>query len=224
MGRARRTDKADYIYHVLNRANARTTLFAKNSDYQLFETILELGKERTDMRILAYCIMPNHWHIVVQPKKDGDLSKFVNWITLTHTQRVHAQQKTIGYGHLYQGRYKSFLCSTDAYFLQLVRYVERNALRANLVKHAQDWRWSSIWRREHGTLSQKRLLNRWPIRYPKEYVRRVHEPQSESELEALRRSVNRGNPFGADRWAERIVRQFGLETTLHPRGRPGKGS
>jgi REP element-mobilizing transposase RayT len=133
MGRAPRTDVANYVYHVLNRANGRATLFKKEGDYTMFETVLREAKERTDMRILAYCIMPNHWHLVLYPRKNGNLSTFVNWLTLTHTQRWHAAHRTIGHGHLYQGRYKSFLCETDAHFIQLVRYVERNPLRAHLV-------------------------------------------------------------------------------------------
>jgi hypothetical protein len=118
------------------------------------------------MRLLAYCIMPNHWHLVLYPRKDGDLSKFVNWLTLTHTQRRHAAHRTIGHGHLYQGRYKSFLCEKDAHFLQFVRYVERNPLRANLVRRASDWRWGSLWRRTHGTPKHQALLHAWPVPEP----------------------------------------------------------
>ena len=140
MGRVLRTDIGNYVYHVLNRANARVRIFDNDKDYQLFKEILVEAKEKCNMRLLAYCIMPNHWHIVVNPKKDGDLSKFMNWLTLTHTQRWHVSKKTTGQGHLYQGRYKSFLCQNDNHFLVLVRYVERNALRANLVSSAEEWK------------------------------------------------------------------------------------
>ncbi len=159
MGRALRTDVAGYIYHVLNSANARAGLFAKKQDYQLFESILEDAVDRVDMRLLVYTIMPNHWHLVLQPRKDGDLQKFMNWLTLTHTQRWHAQHGTTGYGHLYQGRYKSFLCESDAYFLQLTRYIERNPLRANLIDRAEAWQWGSAYRREQGSPEQKRILS-----------------------------------------------------------------
>ena len=140
MGRVLRTDIGNYVYHVLNRANARVRIFDNDKDYQLFKEILVEAKEKCNMRLLAYCIMPNHWHLVVNPKKDGDLSKFMNWLTLTHTQRWHVSKKTTGQGHLYQGRYKSFLCQNDNHFLVLVRYVERNALRANLVSSAEEWK------------------------------------------------------------------------------------
>ena len=224
MGRALRTDVGDYVYHVLNRANARSTLFKTKNDYELFETVLEEAKERIGMRILAYTIMPNHWHFVLYPNNDGDLSKFVNWLTLTHTQRWHAVHHTIGYGHLYQGRYKSFLCEEDAHFIQLIRYVERNPLRANLVRRAEDWRWGSAWRRANGTPKQKKLLAEWPVPMPRRYATLLHEPQSKNEVEAMRRSIIRGNPFGSEIWSEKTIKKFKLETTVRSRGRPRKGS
>ena len=224
MGRALRTDVGEYVYHVLNRANARSTLFKKKSDYQLFEEVLEDAQQRFGMRILAYTVMPNHWHLVLYPKCDGDLSKFVNWFTLTHTQRWHAAHQTTGHGHLYQGRYKSFLCEEDTHFIQLVRYVERNPLRANLVRRAEDWQWGSAWRRARGTPKQKKLLTDWPVPMPRDYAALLHEPQSENEVEAMRQTVTRGNPFGSSTWVEETIKKFKLETTIRPRGRPKKGS
>jgi len=88
------------------------------------------------MRILAYCLMPNHWHRVLYPRADGDLAKFMQRITLTHTQRYHSKSRTVGYGHIYQDRYKSLPVESGRDFLALVRYVERNANRAALVKRA----------------------------------------------------------------------------------------
>lgn len=224
MGRALRTDIGGYVYHVLNRANAHATLFENKFDYLLFEKVLEEAKEKMSMRILVYSIMPNHWHLVLYPKKDGDLSKFVNWLTLTHTQRWHSIHHTVGYGHLYQGRYKSFLCETDGHFLQLVRYVERNPLRANLVRQAEDWQWGSAWRRTKGTPKQKRLLDQWPVPTPQDYAVVLNEPQSKDEVEAMRHSIQRGSPYGSDMWTGRVIKKFKLETTVRPQGRPKKGS
>lgn len=224
MGRALRTDVGGHVYHVLNRANARSAIFKKKADYELFEAVLEGATERFDMRLLSYSVMPNHWHLVLYPKKDGGLSKFVNWLTLTHTQRWHAAHHTIGHGHLYQGRYKSFLCEEDAHFVQLVRYVERNPLRAALVRRAEDWRWGSAWRRTWGTSKQKKLLSEWPVPMPRDYAALLHEPQSNDEIEAMRKSIVRGNPYGSDTWTDRVIKKFKLETTITPRGRPKKGS
>jgi putative transposase len=90
--------------------------------------------------------MPNHWHLLLWPRRDGELSEILRWITVTHTQRWHAHHRTAGTGPVYQGRFKSFPVQTDAHFLTVARYVERNALRAKLVPRAEDWQWSSIWR------------------------------------------------------------------------------
>jgi putative transposase len=136
MGRARRVDIGGMIYHVLNRANFRSRLFKTPAHYQDFLAIVEESLNFVPVRILAYCLMPNHWHMVVHPRADGDLAKFLQRITLTHTQRYHSKTRTVGYGHIYQGRYKSLPVESDSHFLALVRYVERNAKRAAVVKKA----------------------------------------------------------------------------------------
>src|SRR5437763_17168216 len=139
MGRPRRAAEGGYVYHVLNRANARMTIFEDAADYEAFEKVLLQAVERTKIRLLAYCVMPNHWHLIVWPRQDGELSRFVGWLTLTHTQRWHAHRHSQGSGHVYQGRFKSFPVQGGEHFLAACRYVERNALRANLVERADDW-------------------------------------------------------------------------------------
>lgn len=222
MPRVERTDVGEYVYHVLNRANARAQIFDSDKDYQLFESILEEAVERYDMRLLSYCIMPNHWHLILHPKKDGDLALFMGWLTNTHTRRWHVEKGTIGQGHLYQGRYKSFLCQDDNYFLTLARYVERNAKRANLVKKVENWKWSSVWRRESEATKQKKLLSPWPVPAPKNYLNWLNQAQTEDEddREAIRRSITKGSPYGCDDWKDNVVKKFDLEQTLRQAGRP----
>ncbi|OGG72051.1 hypothetical protein A3H77_01450 [Candidatus Kaiserbacteria bacterium RIFCSPLOWO2_02_FULL_56_11] len=223
MPRIERIDIGEYVYHVTNRANVRAQIFYSDSDYQVFESILEEGTELHGMRVLAYCLMPNHWHLVLYPKKDGDLAKFMGWITNTHTRRWHTVTSTIGEGHLYQGRYKSFICEENRYFLTLVRYVERNAKKANLAKRAEDWRWGSAWRREYGNSEQKKLLSPWPVPRPKDYLQWLNEPQTESEEEAIERSVVKNIPYGKSSWVDVMVKEYGLEQTLRSVGRPKNG-
>ncbi|HEY4515399.1 MAG TPA: transposase [Candidatus Paceibacterota bacterium] len=223
MGRALRTDTADHVYHVLNRANARSLIFEKDADYKLFEEILEEAVEKFNMRLLSYCLMPNHWHLALYPRKDGDLSKFMNWLTLTHTQRWHVIMRTTGQGHLYQGRYKSFICQEDGHFLTLVRYVERNAKKANLVNKAENWQWSSVWRQEKGTAKQKKILSAWPVSKPRDYLDWLDKPQSQEEEEALERSIAKSAPYGGDSWVANKTKRFGLQLTQRTPGRP-KGS
>lgn len=204
------------MYHVINRANARMQIFFKEEEYQLLEQILQDGVEKYNMRILAYCIMPNHFHLVLHPRNDGDLQRFMQWITLTHTQRWHAQHKSIGTGHLYQGRYKSFLIEQDSHLLTVLRYVERNALRAKLVKKLTNWKYSSV--------LPKPFLAPWPIPKPSDYLTFVETPLTEVELEAARYSVNRGKPFGTESWTNKMLDRFDLKVTTRGRGRPKKGT
>ncbi len=210
------------MFHVLNRGVGRQALFRKPADYSAFEDCVEETLDKVPMRICSYCVMPNHWHLVLWPEHDGDLAQFMQRLTVTHVTRWQKSRQRVGEGHVYQGRFKSFPVETDEYFYQLVRYVERNALRANLVPHAEDWQWSSLWRREAGTAEQKRLLSKWPLPRPRKWVSFVNEAETEAELESLRRCVQRGQPFGADQWIEETARQLNLESTLRPRGRPRK--
>jgi len=161
--------------------------------------------------------MPNHWHFVVWPEDDGQLATFLQRLTVARWARAKLR---VGYGHVYQGRFKSFPVETDEYFYQVMRYVERNALRANLAEDAGQWRWSSLWIREHGSAEQRARLCDWPISRPRHWRQYVNEPETEAELKALRHSVKRGTPYGSASWVKRTASLLGLESTLRPRGRP----
>ena len=223
MPRRPRLTAGDLAYHVLNRRVGRLPLFDKPTDYTTFEKILAEAQDSTGIRIAAYCLMPNHWHLLLWPRRDAELSEVLRWITVTHTQRWHAHHHTAGTGPVYQGRFKSFSVQTDEHFLTVARYVERNALRAKLVDRAEAWQWSSLWRRAQGNAKLASWLSDWPVERPCDWVPRVNRPQSLSELESLRLAVQRGRPFREEAWVRRMVRRFGMESTVRPRGRP-KGS
>lgn len=223
MPRIARVDVGDEIYHVLNRANARAQIFDTAADYIQFESILEEAIEKFNMRLLAYYVMPNHWHLVVYPRQDGDLQRFMSLLTNTNTRRWHVERKTVGQGHLYQGRYKSFLCENNQHLLTLLRYVERNASAANLVPQSELWRWSSVWRREKGILNQRKYLTAWPIDIPNTYLSLPNTPLSVTEEEKLLRSEERSIPFCSDLWVDSIVKKYGIEQVMRPLGRPKKG-
>jgi REP-associated tyrosine transposase len=222
MGRPLRAADGEYVYHVLNRANARMTIFRHDDDFAAFERVLLAAVKRTRTRLLAYCLMPTHWHLVVWPRENGELSRFVGWLTLTHTQRWHAHRHSIGSGHLYQGRFKLFPIQEDDHFLIVARYVERNARRAKLVRRAEEWCWSSLYRWRRGLPEDQSLLVPWPVPRKPNWIEFVNAPQGEAELQAIQRSIRRGSPFGDEVWTERTVRRLELETTLRPRGRPKK--
>lgn len=223
MPRTTRTAPGGLTYHVLNRANARSTIFSKPADHLAFEQVLDHAVARFSMRLCAYCAMPNHWHLVLWPRRDGDLSRFMQWLTVTHVRRWHAHRNSGGTGHLYQGRFKSFPIQDDPHFLTVCRYVERNALRAKLVRRAENWQWCSLWRRLHGDAQSKDVLSAWPVERPRNWRALVNQPQTAAEVEALHRCVQRGIPYGDDSWLTRIVKRLGLESTVRPRGRPKKG-
>ena len=199
------------------------------------------------MRLLAYCVMPNHgstelaevWHLVLWPRADGEVSRFMRLLTVTHAARWHAARRSAGAGHVYQGRFKSFPVQRDEHYLVLCRYVERNALRARLVKRAGDWRWCSLWRRLHpdaparapraaaaaasGTAPHLPPLHEpWPVDRPGDWPEWVNGPQAEAEEAAVAASIARSRPLGTAAWVARTAARLGLQWTLRPRGRPRK--
>ena len=195
-------------------------VFEKAGDYEAFERVLAKTLAEAPMRIWAYSVMPNHWHLLVWPEHDGDMARFMQRLTITHVRRWQEHRHYVGLGHVYQGRYKSFPVEEDEHFLGVARYVERNPLRADLVVRAEEWRWSSLWRRCRGSVEQKSILANWPVELPADWIDRVNRAENEKELEALRRSVQRGRPYGAPEWQRRIAKRLGLESAYRSPGRP----
>jgi putative transposase len=222
MGRPKRADEAGGIYHMLNRANLRDQIFHKLHDYEAFEKLLHQAIGKFDISLFSYCLMPNHWHLVVRPNVDGEMGRFGQWVCLTHTQRYHAHYRMVGLGHLYQGRYKSFPVQADEHFLTLCRYVERNAFAANLCPEPDQWRHGSLYRWRHGTASEKSLLTAWPIARHANWIQWVKMDFSSAEQTQIDWSMKRGVPFGSETWVESTARKYDLESTMRPRGRPKK--
>jgi putative transposase len=189
MPRPKRADQADAIYHALNRGNARATIFRKDADYEAFEPILAEGLDQYPVRLICYQLMPKHWHLVVQPTKHGGMSNFLRWVTATHTMRYHAHYHTSGEGHVYQGRFKSFPIQDDDHFFVVCRYVERNALRAELVNRAEDWRWGSLCRWLQRPEVDPKLLSPWPLPRSPGWVDRVNQPPTDRH-DPTNRSLN----------------------------------
>jgi putative transposase len=203
---------------VLNRGNGRDDVFHQDGDFSAFLQLLADANERLPMRILGYVLMHNHFHLVLWPRKDGDLSRWMQWLMTAHVRRYHRHYR--GSGHVWQGRFKAFPIQQDDHLLTVLRYVERNPLRAELAPRAENWAWSSLsWR---PTGKRPAILSDGPVRIPRNWVSLVNKPQTEAEVAAMKRSLERGAPFGSDRWVGRIARRLGLESTLRPRGRPRK--
>ncbi len=126
-----------FIYHVLNRGNGGEEVFHKEQDYKAFINLMKKAKERYPLKILAYCLMPNHFHLVVLPIHGKDLSRWMQWLMTSHVRRYHKHYGTSG--HVWQGRFKSFIIQEGSYLLTALRYVESNPVRAGLVSSAKDW-------------------------------------------------------------------------------------
>ncbi len=222
MPRPQRIALGGYVYHVLNRANGRLRIFRKAGDFLAFEKILADGMALYAMRVCGYCIMSNHWHLLLWPRGDDDLPRFMRWITLTHTQRYHTSHATVGIGHLYQGRYKSFPVQGDPHYLTVLRYIEANPLRAGLVDDAGQWPWSSFAVRR-GRKSAVALSD-GPTELPSNWAKLLQADLPSSELDCMSNSLRRGTPFGSTRWTTATVGCLGLQCTVRPRGRPRKST
>jgi putative transposase len=222
MPRSARQTPGGYVYHALNRATARLKLFRKAADYAAFLRVLDEALLRHPLRVVGYCVMPTHWHFVLWPVADGELTACLRWLTLTHSVRWHKHYNSTGSGHVYQNRFKAFAVAEDEHLLSVLRYVERNPLRAGLVQRAEDWPWSSLGCRLAGGDVGLRRLHPGPVALEANWLEWVNAPQTEGELEALRRSVARGCPYGSESWVQAVVQRLGLQSTIRPRGRPRK--
>jgi putative transposase len=213
-----------YVYHVLNRSVGRMTLFHEEEDYTAFMRILAKAQQLEPLRLLAHCVMPNHFHLVVWPDvgNDTQVSSFMHWLTTTHACRWHRHRGTTGTGPVYQGRFKAFPVQTERYLYVVLRYVVRNALRAGLVDRAEEWRWSSLRQEVFGpsAILPPIELAEWPVRRPHNWLELVNQPLTPDELTAVRRCVQRGSPFGSDTWVADVAQELGLTYTMRRPGRP----
>jgi len=129
-------------FHILNRGNNRQTIFRDEEDFEYFISLLKRFKKELSFDFYHFCLMPNHTHFVLEPTIEGSLPKIMLKLTLAHTR--YFNKKYRGVGHVWQGRYKSSLIDKENYFLWCGLYNELNPVRAGLVKHPKDWRWSSF--------------------------------------------------------------------------------
>lgn len=220
MPRTARSITAGVCYHVISRTNPGLALLESSADRNALLRLMAAAQERVNLDLLAACLMPNHFHVVVRPADDGDIAGWVHWLLTTHGRRYHKLHGS--YGRLWQGRFKAFAIQEDDHLLTVMRYVERNALRAGLVARAEHWGWGSLaWRLNIG--SGLRLAES-PVTLPADWVGYVNAPQSHEELAELRASVNRQRPYGTVEWVDIATARFGLRSTLGSVGRPRRSN
>jgi putative transposase len=213
-------------YHVINRGNNRQPVFEQEGDYVAFLKALADLKERKAFELYGYCLMGNHIHLLLRPV-GASVSRIMQSLLVSHTQRYHRFHRSGG--HVWQGRFKSPVIQNDEHVLAVLRYIEANPLRAEMVEHAGDYPWSSF--RAHGLGQSDPLLDRvegyealavQQAARLRRWSAYVHQTPDEGELAAIRRSNETGLPLGDQGWVDRLCKRLRLDLTIRPRGRPRK--
>ena len=183
---------AGTIFHVVNRATRGQLLFEDFGEYLLFNRLLAWALGRTPIDLFAYCLMPNHWHLLLRPEASHDLSQFMYDLTKQHALELRRWRDNLGTGAVYQGRYRASPVHAETYFYRAARYVERNPVRANLSERADGWLWSSASR--VGIIQGVRLAE-WPEPRPKTWSDFVNEVESPEDLALIRKRTRRCEPI-----------------------------
>jgi putative transposase len=207
------------VFHVMNRAARRAAIFQSPGDYRAFEDVLIAAMMRVPIRLLAYVLMPNHFHLVLWPVNDPDLSCFMQWLTGIHAQRWNRAHGLTGFGAVYQGRFKSIPVQGDVHLWRVCRYVERNPSRAGLVKKASQWRWGSAWKGPE--IDPRPVLSEWPEERPANWEEWVDEGMR-AEHDDVHKRIQRGIPYGDQAWTEMTADRLHLAGRLRGPGRPGR--
>lgn len=220
MPRRPRHELTGIAFHVMNRAVRGARLFTTSRDFETFAEIVADGLKRSQsrVRIISFQVMSNHWHFGITCDRIADLSKYMHWMEGKHANKWAGAHKARGRGYVYQGRFKAVPVQTSTSLIRVCRYIERNALRKNLVAAAEDWAWGSLY--AHRNNRHLIPLSEWPIPQPENWCEIVNRPQTRSELRDLRNCIRRDQPIGDSDWAQAVAPLLGL--SMRPVGRPNK--
>jgi len=208
MPRRRRRSLHGAAFHVMNRAVRKTILCEQDGDYEAFVAVILDSLKYFKVKILAFQLMPNHWHFVVICDWIEEISAWMHWLAGTHANRWNGAHGTRGTGAVYQGRFKAIPIQHGASLIRVCRYVERNALRKGLVDLAEDWPWSSLYSvRNNCDLVP---LVAWPIPRPENWLEIVNGDDVPSELDELRSCIRQNHPIGDREWQEAVAPFAGL--------------
>jgi putative transposase len=218
MPRTKRISPTGFVQHVLNRGDHRETLFHKPGDFLAFLRVVTDTTVRLRMRILAYCIMRNHFHLLLWPYHGDDLPPFMQLLMNTHIRRYLGHYPPSSPGHIYQARYTNCLVEPGSSVLAVARYIEANALAAGLVRRAEDYPWSSA--SPYAEDVDRPCLSDWPVAKPGAWSTLLNQPTPSAELKRIQRCARRGAPYGSPAWTRRVAKRFALEHTVRLPGRP----
>ena len=216
-----------FVYHAINRGNNREVVFHDEEDHRAFLTSLARAKERYPFRLYGYCLMSDHFHLLLGPEPGQSISRILQSITVAHTARYHKQHGSSG--HVWQGRFRSPVIQEDEHLLVVLRYIEANPIRAGLIARLADYPWSSY--QAHGLGQADPLLSAMPVyealgrtaaERRSRWRRKVSSKSSEAELQQIRQSLTTGKPLGTPEWIAAHAKELQVNLNPRPRGRPRK--
>jgi len=227
MARSPRITIPEYPHHIIQRGNNRQATFFADDDYRFILECLRQAKTKCRCRIYAYVLMTNHFHLLVEPSKIGDLGRFMQSVGRRYVRYINANYRRSG--TLWEGRFKSATVSRDEYLIMCSRYIELNPVRAGMVAHPRDYRWSSYRYRAMGI--SDRLLDDDPwyagLGTSSEERREKYRGWIESEVnqgewDEIRQSTQRGRLIGRETFQKQIEAMTGRRLMGEARGRPKK--
>lgn len=140
MPRAMRIQSAGFLHHVVCRGNDRQVIFKTRADYLKYCHYLDIARRRYPIKIYNFCLMDNHVHLLIEPREDGALSKFMEEVSKSYAKYFNAKYDHVG--HVFQGRFKSFIVQTTQYFFKCSRYIDLNPHKAGIVEDPKNYPWS----------------------------------------------------------------------------------
>ena len=203
-------------YHVTQRGNRRERTFFEDADYKRYRTMLGEAARRAGAQVWAYCLMPNHVHLIVVPADEVGLRRTFADAHRRYTGLINARHQWTG--HLWQGRFGA-VAMDEAHLLAAARYIALNPVRARLVTRAEDWPWSSVG--AHLAGADDALVTVAPLaaRYP-DFAAMLDEQDGDADAwQALRKAEGTGRPIGAGAWLDELERRTGRELKAKRRGR-----
>jgi putative transposase len=227
MARPLRPNDDGLVYHALSRGNNRDTVFFEDDDFRAFLDALARAQLRYPFRLYGYCLMTNHFHLLMRPEPGVAIGRAMQSLLVSHTWRYHRRRKTLG--HVWQGRFKSPPVQDDTHLWTVLRYIEANPARAGMVADLADYPWSSY--PAHALGHPDPLLSElpeWddlgitPAGRSRAWRAKVRAALPDADLGAIRTSLKTGRAFGDEAWCGRQATRHGLSPFPRPRGRPRK--
>ena len=220
MPRIARVYSIDYPHHITQRGNNRQPVFFDDEDREFYLKTLGRYSQHWGFDVWAYCLMTNHAHILLVPRKEQSLARGIGGTNLVYTQYINRKYKRSG--RLWQNRFFSAIVDEEVYLWAVVRYIECNPVRAGLVQRAEDYRWSSCNAHVSGftdsILSKRGWLDEVNIQAYKEFLR-----SADRDIEgSIRKATTTGRPLGSISFIQRLEKKLGRTLLPNKAGRPKK--